>query len=92
MLNRLPSICYLKLLIVLPNKLLFCVSIAFSIIYISCLEDNWSRFVVAARGTLGGMLGSNNYSQHIKDEIHEALQLDATLPNIQPKGQVVLDA
>lgn len=46
------------------------------------INMSWYLFIPAARETLAKMLAVN-YSDSMKEEINEALQLDRTLPNNQ---------
>lgn len=43
------------------------------------IRKNWRHFIVTARETLATML-TRDYPQKFKDEIYDALQLDANLP------------
>lgn len=44
------------------------------------IKREYKRFIKPARAMLAQMLGMNHVSQALKDEIHEALLLDRSLP------------
>lgn len=54
------------------------------------VRKHWKNFIVAARETLGGMLGGN-YPESTKQEIYDALVLDSSLPNMSLKNQAKLN-
>ena len=44
------------------------------------VEREWHLFIKEARSALGKMLAMPNYSETMKEQIHEALVADRTLP------------
>ncbi len=44
------------------------------------VAHNWKHFIRFARETLVRMLGMPQYSEHLKEEIFEALMLEQTIP------------
>lgn len=50
------------------------------------IAREWGRFVPHARSILAQMLARSDVSEHEKSTIHEALQLDRTLPQSQRHG------
>lgn len=50
------------------------------------VEREWGRFVPHARSIMAQMLARTDVSEHEKDQIEEALQLDRSLPQSQQHG------
>lgn len=54
------------------------------------INDNWGRFIVAARQSLAGML-EGPYDEQTKHQIYEALIADTELPNLNLRNQIKLN-
>jgi hypothetical protein len=53
------------------------------------IQQNWKNFVMTAREILTGMLSRPGISEHMKNEIYDALLLDAELPYSVQENQIV---
>lgn len=52
------------------------------------INQHWKNYVTAARGCLAEMLKMHDVSEHEKEEIYDALQLDSMLPYARQEIQL----
>lgn len=53
------------------------------------IQQNWKNFVMTAREVLASMLSQPGTSDHMKNEIYDALMLDSELPYSVQENQIL---